>query len=376
MADIRCPNCGKNNPDILDVCQFCQTPLKPESVLRIGQKPTKKNTGELESALPDWLKDMRQQARDSAEEDAQAAALSKPHQTEPPDLLAGLASQGGSSDDDDIPDWLASIKPAAQSKPAVPSTPEPNNDFFAQFNQDEPKSEPVSEPPQAETPSWTNLRDESSSEGKDELSDWLAKASEQPQETFDFDADQGRNDMGWTNNLDSPSASTEKPPPKEEEDLSWLHNLEAASKQTSDLQAPKQEKDWTASFDLPSNPPQSSSQQDLSWLDKLGGIDEPAGKTFEQPAAPQNDLSWLDQFGGTSEASQPAQPAAPQEDLSWLNKLGAASNSPLSMPPPISRSPRSLLHQKKIWAGLIKPEPQNLHIHLRLHKRNPQPQRI
>ena len=321
MADIRCPNCGKNNPDILDVCQFCQTPLKPEFVLRIGQRPTKKNTGELESALPDWLKDMRQQARDSAEEDAQAAALSKPLQQEPPDLLAGLASQGGSADEGDIPDWLASIKPAAQPKPAAPSASEPNNDFFTQFNESEARPEPGNEPPQAEAPSWTNLRNEPPSEEKDELSDWFAKASEQPQETFDFDADQGQNDMG------SSSASTEKSAPREEEDLSWLHNLEAASKQTGDLQAPKQEKDWTASFDLPSNPPQSTSQQDLSWLDKLGGIEEPAEQTFEQPAAPQNDLNWLDQLGGTSEASRPAQPAAPQEDLSWLNKLGAAAHS-------------------------------------------------
>ena len=72
MAEIRCPNCGKSNPDILDVCQFCQTRLKPESVLRIGQTPTKKNTGELESVLPDWLRDVRQQARDSAEAEAGA----------------------------------------------------------------------------------------------------------------------------------------------------------------------------------------------------------------------------------------------------------------------------------------------------------------
>ena len=95
MAELRCPNCGKNNPDILDVCQFCQTPLKPEVVLRIGQNPTKKNTGELESVLPEWLKDVRQQARDSAEEEAaQAAAQPKVQKNEPPDLLAGLASQG------------------------------------------------------------------------------------------------------------------------------------------------------------------------------------------------------------------------------------------------------------------------------------------
>ena len=57
MADIRCPNCGKNNPDFLDVCQFCQTPLKPESMVHIGEKPTKKNTGELENVLPEWLRD-------------------------------------------------------------------------------------------------------------------------------------------------------------------------------------------------------------------------------------------------------------------------------------------------------------------------------
>ena len=103
MAEIRCPNCGRNNPDLLDVCQFCQTPLKPESVLRIGEKPIKKNTGELESVLPDWLKDVRQQAKESAEEQdaAQAAADSKVQKNEPLDLLAGLASQSGRGDEED-----------------------------------------------------------------------------------------------------------------------------------------------------------------------------------------------------------------------------------------------------------------------------------
>jgi len=47
MADIRCSHCGKDNPDFFDVCQFCQSPLKPESMLHIGDEPTKKDTGEL-----------------------------------------------------------------------------------------------------------------------------------------------------------------------------------------------------------------------------------------------------------------------------------------------------------------------------------------
>src|SRR5919205_4367602 len=98
MAEVRCPNCGKNNPDILDVCQFCQTPLQPESVLRIGEKPTKKNTGELQSVLPDWLKDIQQQAKDAAQEEAAQAAAHPPQKNEPPDLLAGL-SQASSSEE-------------------------------------------------------------------------------------------------------------------------------------------------------------------------------------------------------------------------------------------------------------------------------------
>ena len=27
MAVIRCPNCGKPNPEFLELCQYCDTPL-------------------------------------------------------------------------------------------------------------------------------------------------------------------------------------------------------------------------------------------------------------------------------------------------------------------------------------------------------------
>ncbi|HJQ13601.1 MAG TPA: hypothetical protein VJ830_02550, partial [Anaerolineales bacterium] len=133
--------------------------------------------------------------------------------------------------------------------------------------------------------------------------------------------------------------------PKEEEDLSWLHNLEASAKQTGDLQTPKKETDWTADFETPPTPSPSASQDDLSWLDRLGGIEEPSQPTSEQKAAPGDDLSWLDQLGGTPAPSQPSQSSALQEDLSWLNNLGAASesqpvdaapNQPIS-PPPFAR---------------------------------------
>jgi hypothetical protein len=347
MANIRCPKCGRDNPDLLDVCQFCQTPLKPESVLRSGEKPTKKNTGELESVLPDWLKDMRQQAKDAAQEESAQAAANPSQRDEPPDLLAGLASQGSGAEEEDVPDWLASLSPPSQPRTAAPATPTgaAGADFFSQFDQKESKPEPMSEPPpQEKSPSWmSGVQEEATIPfEKDELSEWFSQASDRSEEAPAED----QSNVGWGSTFDSPPTSAEEPPPKEEEDLSWLHNLEAAAKQTGDLQTPRQERDWAADFGTPSTPSAASSQEDLSWLDRLGGIEEPSQPAREQPAAPQpasqDDLSWLNQFGGIPEPPQQSQPASPQEDLSWLNNLGATSEpQPVDAAPdqPISSQP-------------------------------------
>ena len=325
MAEILCPNCGKSNPDIWDICQFCKAPLRPDSVLRIGQNPTKKNTGELEPILPDWLRDVRQQAKDAAEEEAaQAAAHPKPQKSEPPDFLAGLASQGGSAEEEDVPDWLTSLNLPAQPKPSAPSVPET-------------PSEPVSEtPPQRDIPSeaW-GTRDQSSSPmERDELSDWFAQASQQSDEVVESEGE--GNERGWGSSLESPSSSAPKAAPEEEEDLSWLRNLEAAAKQTGELQTSKPEMDWKAEPEMPSNPP-STAPDDLSWLDRLGGIEEPSPSAPQQQdsshAASQEDLSWLSKFGAPQEPpvdAAPNQPLPPQpsvanEDLDWLNKLGNPS---------------------------------------------------
>src|SRR5207249_1097201 len=114
------------------------------------------------------------------------------------------------------PDWLASINPSAKSKPAAPSasSPAPESDFFAQFNQREAK--PVSESPQEDIPSKMSdmASQPSSSEEKDELSEWLAKTSELPEEVIEFDSDP-QHDAAWMNNLESPLPPRQKSAPKE-----------------------------------------------------------------------------------------------------------------------------------------------------------------
>lgn len=340
MAELRCPKCGRNNPDVLDVCQFCQTPLKTDSVLRIGQTPTKKDTGELEAVLPDWLRNVRQQARASAEEEeAQAAAQPKVEKNEPPDFLAGLVSQSSDTGDEEIPDWLTSINPAVSPKPASAATPaSAESDFFAQFNQSEAK--PAGKPVQAEvssTPEPVANQVPASTE-EDDLSKWFAQASEQPEEVVEFDPDAQRPvEAAWTGAFDSSLPPQQEPAPKEAEDLSWLHNLEDVAKQTGDLQAPKPGTDWMADFEAPSTPSEPSQpQEDLSWLNNLGGISEgtPAPQQAPgQPSTPGDDLSWLNNleaaeappFAASPDKPVSTPPFASAEDLSWLSDLGAPS---------------------------------------------------
>lgn len=330
MADIRCSHCGKNNPDFLDVCQFCQSPLKSESMLHIGQQPTKKDTGELEGVLPDWLKNARQQSRDSAQEESALPPVQpKPKKEEPVDLLAGLF-QSDSSAEDDVPDWLTSINQNMKGKPSVPAgTPppaqsEPESDFFAQFNQsDNPrKSEPARDifpTPQSEP----NQLPKDAGE-RDELTDWFSQASEQPAESFDLDSQPSQPNSDW--GIDDPLQfrGAESPAPKEEEDLSWLHNLESAAKKTDELRAPTT--NWEQDFATPSA---SSDQEDLSWLNNLGAL--PGTEQLPaQPSQPQEDLSWLDTLGSTPSA--PASGSA-QDDLDWLNKLGGTPIQPAPAQP-------------------------------------------
>jgi hypothetical protein len=346
MADIRCTHCGKDNPDFLDVCQFCQSPLKSESMLHIGDQPVKKSTGELEPILPDWLKDVRQQARESTDEDVpQTGSHSKVQKEEAPDLLAGLAFQSA-SEEDEIPDWLAGLSPVEEKAPSVPAA-EPVSDFFVRFEQGENQPE-VSAPVEAVPEEPAKVEGE-----RDELSEWISQASSEKTEPFSetgaLQGEKGRmDDAGFSKTpYQEPAAETEP------EDLGWLRDLEASAKQAKEPPAPQQKMDFPFA--------QPSSQEDLSWLNNLGGTsvppigeEIPAGTavpseespdwlkslssveqepSFEEtptlpPSFPKEDLSWLNTLGGTlvpafaEEIPPQDQADSTQEDLSWLKNLG------------------------------------------------------
>ena len=104
MGEIRCPMCGKPNPDDLEVCQFCEARLKPLII-----QPT-----------PDESNQIHPEQNNSFQE------IKSESDSEPSDWLSGLRDaevtqegepQGDSQSqfDSDVPEWLSRIQSDVES---------------------------------------------------------------------------------------------------------------------------------------------------------------------------------------------------------------------------------------------------------------------
>ncbi len=65
MADVRCPMCGKSNPENLEICQYCQARLKPLHISPSdagSEKPSQSSGSEVpgsDESAPEWLRSLR-----------------------------------------------------------------------------------------------------------------------------------------------------------------------------------------------------------------------------------------------------------------------------------------------------------------------------
>lgn len=319
MADtIKCAVCGEINPADLEFCQNCQSRLQPltgplkgeDAPLSPGQIPTKKVTSELEPILPQWLRDARQQARRSAEEEA---ARVEDQQTRPaprgPDLLAGLASQG-EEEDDDVPDWLANItgSPAKKKK----AEPEDTQVKWVEIGRDE-----SAQADENAAPSW--MTPQEAAPESDELADWFKQASSSA-----FNA----SDSDWLKNLDAGAPSFEQAPSVSSgETPDWLKNLDAGAPAIPQESAP------------PSNvEPPAPTQTDVpDWLKSFGA---------QTPSAPSAEglPDWLKAAAPSGEEPPAIRPEPPSDETSassgsmpdWLSSLKPMESKPTEPGEPVA----------------------------------------
>ncbi len=346
MSDIRCPMCAKPNPEGAEICQYCKARLKPlispspgdspairagqepinkdntelgyvrpaggQDSIHPGQLPTKKNTEELEPALPAWLRALRQPNAETpsgqgAEKPAdKTIPLSPAPELKPeelPDWLADLDSESQKAEE--IPGWLSSIHSKVQEEGSSPVAEK----AAPAGGEAREQATPPPGPPHKKRPAGT--------EPLEELPSWLArlKASvaaleEKPVET---------------------PAAAEPLPSAETPD--WLSRLrtEPARIEAAAIPSGQEPEPLTAPAD-----------EVPDWLSKLQAetvAPVAAGEPEAAPAGEQPD--WLTNFQMESFASQDANaapaPAAPASEIpDWLSKFQPAvpEETPAEHTPP------------------------------------------
>ncbi|PKN90651.1 MAG: hypothetical protein CVU44_23145 [Chloroflexi bacterium HGW-Chloroflexi-6] len=376
--------CSKPNRQDADVCEFCGARLTPVTApldtIKPGETPTPKKTADLERTLPGWLRDVRKAAQDEVTPESQAdsetenqaafemempdflnsapepAAQTKPEPKpeNPLDFLAGLASS--TDDEEEVPDWLTSLRAEQPQEQASSSSPAEGNLHDLLASMDSPR-EPEAQQPAPE--SWgfedqkfnfgnENAQEEQSFNFESETPDWLAALKGQqadtpvqppPAENVEFSPTQSGDLPSWLNDLaGSDSAGTFSPEPVSPSNQpestfdagdtpDWLASLSAdvppaASKSVaSDADTP----DWLASLsaDVPpsASEPAAQAGDTPDWLVSLSADVPPSAS---EPAAETGDTpDWLASLSADVPPSASEAAAQAGDTPDWLASLSA-----------------------------------------------------
>jgi hypothetical protein len=291
--------------------------------------------------LPQWLRDVRQQARDSAENDENAEQEQAPAEEEalqpepekPADLLAGLQSQ--SDEDDEIPDWLAGLRGEEGQAPVEESSTE--EDDLAALKSMLGEDAPASQESEASAlPGWIS---DLGAEGTDQSdADALSAfqfedtteepAQAEPQQPaapgsdFEWDADFGSESH-------SQAESAEDDTPFDTDLPAWLQGADATPRDEGDdvpLAGIGAEEPGPVSESEDVTPP--AREGDLpDWLSSLGEeeVQPVPQQDSEQPEA-QRATDWLSSLGEGTAQQEASDPTSEIEIPDWASSLGEASS--------------------------------------------------
>ena len=314
MAEqIKCPICGEMNSAELELCTNCRSPLQPKSNIPSGQNPTKKHTAELEPILPQWLREARDASRSVDPQDDSPDYLQttenkpKPPASQP-DLLAGLQSQTSDDDEEEVPDWLASITGASPKSKLAKDEPATDVRWVEMGNKDDfAQSENIlAQPPsrggqEDDVPAWlAGLQNESAPE-KDELTDWLRDSNETPAR-------------------ETPAFESSSFTPTQDETPDWLKQMSADAESKSQQVSSQLASDSNFNVDTP------------DWLKQMSANAEPVEAKVPQDAPELNidTPDWLSTLGGASENALGGESAAFTE--ADVPEKEAESLPPMDMP--------------------------------------------
>ncbi len=349
MADVRCPMCGKLNPDNLDVCQYCQARLKPITAPPFREEdsaPGAKKPEEGNPELPDWLNTLRktepvdetdykssEELPDWLAEDPEKEKTRK--ESEPaeefPDWLSGLRGEtaqpeeSAEEDEDSSPVWGPEIEPAEEAQlPDWLDSLRPPSD-------EGDEKEFADEEPALEELDWTEpgiSEVESIKSGSDKEGTLFDAEEAKPLEE---NAPEGAIDLPeWPSRLDSATPAAPAEAESEEAIPDWLKEIGQATPVEEEGQEDQEVPEWLASGGVGVFDSESSAVDEIGdsaeipeWLAELS---EPAGQLeqeTEPPALPWEEETTAAGFvPGEAEETGAEEPAAQAEEIpDWLAEL-------------------------------------------------------
>lgn len=348
MADeIRCPMCGKSNPAELDVCQYCEARLKPltdelahsQPPIHPGEEPTNMDTDQLEPVLPEWLREIRQQARETDQEgreQAQAEDEAQQEQAEETnDRLAGLQSQ--SQDEEEIPDWLSGLR-GEGAEVGFEETSTEEDDLVALKSMLGEEAPSPQESDEGALRSWMSDLGTGETEQAEQEDQFTSQTEEPAQPSV------SSSDFDWSADFEAESGpqtdSTQDQSPMDTELPARLQGEEETAKEEMEGGLPAWMSAQEPSPDSPSEEvTHPAGEGDLpDWLASLG--EEESGVSEQQDAeqpAMEDTPDWLAPLGEESAESPPQQeeiqPSAEGQLPDWLSSIGEESAEEITEEP-------------------------------------------
>ncbi|MGQ0601407.1 MAG: hypothetical protein ACT4QE_06885 [Anaerolineales bacterium] len=326
MAVIRCPNCGKPNPDFLPACQYCDKPLAGATPVAPETPAPDSAPREPASDLPDWL---RQSTGPLDASGVSGAPAAEPEDV--PEWLRGTVPLAEPSTGD-VPDWLKEATgPLPSDVPVPPAAPGDVPDWLqgatsplgSQPSGDVPdwlkeSTGPLS-PPEADVPDWlkslgatSSLPDEPSSPppATPIQSSSFSGAVEEPMDTPDWLKDQtgtltpaASEVPDWLKSLGSGAAASDTP--------DWLRD--ATGPLSSEPPTPTMPK--TSAGTAPFTAPLDDAGDVPDWLKDATG-------PLSEPPRPRGTAPFSMPIDAEPEAT-PESPPIADETPDWLKSLGA-----------------------------------------------------
>ena len=342
MADIRCPTCGKYNPDNKVICEYCDSILVSADELNSGSSDDLMSLlgSDPEEDVPDWLQELRPEDEE---------------QEVPPQDLAQTPTEAA---EDTTLDWLGTEIPAESSQEELAegddwiSRLDDSAAAFKTGDEDFPSLSPTD--PGAELEAWLSRDADDAGSwdlelSLDEFSD-SSSQEKQPEESESLPAGAIDDTLDWLSSLDQDGEQLQseetgtKTSHADEGDLDWLDAQEgipsAGEEQSLPGELDDEAQDWLAGLTgvgaaLASSDDAENDQPD--WLSSLGtedaSLDEELSpdqliKQAEEPEDQSLDFPF-DELGQPEEAEDLTfDTEQPAEQPDWLASLGNAVEEP------------------------------------------------